>query len=93
MSNAPETIWLGTGKRSIIVPIRRVPEAGVDNPHFDRDLREAAELLERRNGFLVMFDGYDGAEIATTDEIAGRLPLELVERLPDGAIYRAGSGP
>ncbi len=93
MSNAPETIWLGTGKRSIIVPIRRVPEAGVDNPHFDRDLREAARLLARRDGFLVMFDGYDGSEIATTDEIAERLPLDLVERLPDGAIYRSRSAP
>lgn len=89
MSNAPETIWLGTGKRSIIVPIRRVSEAGVDNPHFDRDLREAARLLARRDGFLVMFDGYDGLEIATTDEIAARLHLELVQRTTDGAIYRA----
>ena len=91
MSNAVETLWLGTAKRSIVVPIRRVPEAGVDNPHFERDLDEAAHLLERRGGYLVMFDGYDGSELATTEQIAERVGLELVQRVGDGAIYRATS--
>jgi hypothetical protein len=92
LTNAPETLWLSLDRRSIIVPIKYVPEAGLYNEHYERDVAETVRLLARPNAYLAMFRGYDGSTLATVDDLEPHIPLDPVGRYGGGVIYRASTG-
>jgi hypothetical protein len=89
LTNAPETIWLVTGRRSVLVPVQQVPEVGRRNPTYARDLAQMPAALREERTFLVLLDGYDGRTLADAGTIGRRAPLELVGRWRNGSIYRA----
>jgi hypothetical protein len=93
VTNAPETVWLVTGRRSVLVPVKRVPEVGARNPTYRRDLAQMPAVLGEPSTFLVLLDGVDGRTLADAPTIDREVSLSLVSRFADGSIYRASPPP
>jgi hypothetical protein len=59
------------------------------NSHYNRDAAEMAALLQRHNGFLVLFPAALGVSSSTdTTALALYSRLVTVAKYPEGTIYR-----
>ncbi len=87
-SDAPDAVWLGADRASILVPIRYVRESGLDNERFPEDMRQLDELLARPDTYLVMFSGVHPGVLASLADIQQDVELEVVGSYPQGTIYR-----
>jgi hypothetical protein len=88
-TNMPSTVYGATGRSSLMVPLRRIPVTDAPNSHYNRDAAEMAAVLQRHNGFLVLFPAALGVSSSTdTTTLALYSRLVTVAKYPEGTIYR-----
>lgn len=91
-SNGDDVIYLFTGRPAWRLPVLWFPVNGEQNPRYRADLAAMQRRLEAEGGVLVYF--YDmawRAYLPAEAELLAQLPLRLVWRSADGAIYEVSS--
>ena len=91
-SNAPDAIYLLTGRRASSLP--RKFELAVDqaNPDFSKEVQEIGQHLLNDQG-LIVFLALDGRLSNPSEaDLTSLLPLTVTFQDAEGKIYRMGSG-
>jgi hypothetical protein len=79
-----------TGRATIRLPNRLDGLTNRPNPHFDADVREAAEILERRpSTYVFLYPGAAPGSFAGATDLARYVPLGVVTPLPQGGAILA----
>jgi hypothetical protein len=90
-TNAVEPIRFWTGRRALLLPMKRELAGGGgyrENPEYPLLLGRMRKGLEESKGVLVLFRRSSvGGILPSEDELQRDLPLRLVTRASDGAIY------
>lgn len=90
-SNAPWPIYLYTANPCETIPVRYDKLAQRPYPDFADDMESMAETLKSGNAAIVFFDNdRDELDIPTIQDVSAFLPLKLVAKTADGAIYIKG---
>jgi hypothetical protein len=55
-TNAPDRVYVATGRSSIFTPSHRYPVSDEVNPRFVEQIQELGRVLQREHGVLVMSD-------------------------------------
>jgi hypothetical protein len=86
-SNAPEIIYLNTGRPAKPIPKRWLPMNRQMNPEYDSQLSEVSRALEG-GGVVVYFRGLAQAQrsLPSVEELTTRLSLRRLSDEPDGEI-------
>jgi hypothetical protein len=87
-SNAPDLIYLHTKRFASIIPPRFFPEGNIPLPNFQDKLKEMANKLKEKDGFLVLIYPYSHPYLPTEDELNSLLDLQVHKRTQDGVIYK-----
>jgi hypothetical protein len=80
VTNLPAAVYAATGHASIALPPTRETLSGKVNPDYDRELRQLAQILDRRGGYLLLVPFFGGVGIPP--ELHRSLEFRLVERFP-----------
>ncbi len=91
-SNGDDVIYLFTGRPAWRLPVLWFPVTSGQNPRYQASLAAMQRRLEAEGGVLVYF--YDmewRGYLPTEAELQAQMPLRLVWRSADGAIYRVSS--
>jgi len=89
VSNAPDHVYVGSGRTSYALPIRHDYFTGDINADFERQVATWAELLRARGGAIDMADGF--YELATIDDLQRYVPVRLVARDAHERLYEVAS--
>jgi hypothetical protein len=83
-----------SGRATIRLPNRLDGLTNEPNPHFDADVRQAAELLERRPAtYLFLYPGAPPGSFAGAEDVGQYVPLVVVTPLPQGGAILAAASP
>jgi hypothetical protein len=88
-TNGPDAAYILAGRDAARIPNRVHPTSGLENVEYEAELRRMLDRLYREEGVLVYFERIRRSYLPSREELAGRLPIELVSRTEDGWIYRA----
>jgi hypothetical protein len=91
-TNAPESLFLDTGRPSIIVPARGNAVTGEKNRNFDQQIRELGRVVAQRHGVVVLYLGNLGA-LAFPDmgQLQRLTSLRPIASFEDGVIAAASA--
>lgn len=91
-TNAPENLYLATGRPSIIVPLEHFPVTDQANRDFDSQVRQLGQLLYSHNGLLVLWSPSALAEpVPSAEQLARTIPLQLLRRTADLSVLRVAA--
>jgi hypothetical protein len=88
VTNAPEIVYLATGRRSLILPQQFVFLTRKPNPAFELELMEWARLLATRNGYAFFVATPLVFGIAKPENLARYTPLELLAESAGQSLYK-----
>lgn len=89
-TNGPQPVYLLTGRPAYRLPIKANPSTGLPNEKFQAQLSAVGKTMAEQDAVLVYFNtiiwwsGY----LPSEEEFRKALPLELIKRGKDGAIYK-----
>lgn len=87
-SNAYDAIYILTGKETQSVPVKADALHQTPNPTLLRDIVAMVDDLAASGGYVVFCDRVNWRWYLLQEaEVVDRLPLKLIERVSDGAIY------
>ena len=86
-SNAPDAIWLITGRDARMIPKKELFIDLKPNPNFQRDMNKMAEALRSGHAVLVYFDGVSRPYLPPEEEILSSIPLKATKRAKEGRVY------
>lgn len=86
-SNAPETIYLYTGKPVLRTPRTLESTTGQFNQSYSSDLLQIKTKLDNRSGILVFFNGLGRRTLPTEQELVDALQVSILFNTIDGTIY------
>ena len=91
-SNAPDFIYMFTGKRAAMIPRKVIPDKrlqnGIPNQQYVSQIASVREELEKNQGILIYFDADDRLwYLPSKSELEARLPLQVLRTAPDGTVY------
>lgn len=89
-SNAPEAINLLAGREALSLPRKNAAMLGERNAGYEDDIAALQQALET-GAVLVYFDAVANRPVVSLPELEERMSLTVADRLPDGALYVAGS--
>lgn len=88
-SNAPDFIHTLTGKRAFLIPPKLLRSTQKANPRYVEETAAMGEELTRNNAVLIYFNDENRLwYLPSIKELQSNLPLRVVKRATDGAIYR-----
>ena len=87
-SNAPDGIFLQTGRPALVLPEKFDMVAQRPNLDFNKDIEVMLERIED-GGVLVYFKGLDWPNLPNEQELVQVLPLRILGQYSDGTIYGA----
>jgi hypothetical protein len=91
-ANAPEAIWLHTGRPALRIPRQFDASQQAANPEFAAELARMAASLEA-GGRVVYFDAVGGRAAPSQAEVVAALGLQVSARAADGTVYAPGLDP
>ena len=91
-SNAPDAVYIHTGRCARLLPGQKRPDNGRPDPAFASGWRE---LLGQRDAYIAWFDAFAWRSYLPAErELAAAPSIQTVMSLDDGRLYRiASSGP
>ena len=94
-SNAPDAIYLVTGKPAMSVPAKFNPNSLLPNASFGEEMLSMRNVMASQNGVLLYFREIEGWRRYLPGESEIQTLLVLVLRRDDreGALYRVSQGP
>jgi hypothetical protein len=98
-SNQPSSTYARTGRPTLALPLRRSPATGAPNPRAGPDEDELVGLLRAGRAVVVVerlaaYFAADAPTMATADELAARVPLEVLAEDDEYVVLRpATAGP
>ncbi len=88
-TNFPSSVYAGAGRPCLMVPLRRLPVTGEDNPGYRREVAEMTAVLLQHHGYLALYPSAIGSSTTIdTIEFARWAHLVPVAASPDGIIFR-----
>jgi 4-amino-4-deoxy-L-arabinose transferase-like glycosyltransferase len=87
-ANAPEAVYLLTGRSAIQIPKRANLVTRQTNEGFQNDVMAMGAALAEGGGVIVYLRRVQSTSLPTEQELRGLLSLEPLYRDDDGAIYR-----
>ncbi len=90
VSSVPDRVYMSTTRSSVLVPSRTVYLTGKANHDFARQVDEFVGIMRTRPTYVVWVPSFD--PFVTPEELAARVPLELVARDGDETLYRVTPG-
>jgi hypothetical protein len=87
-SNAPEALWLHTGRPAYRLPRPYLASQQAPNPAYAAEVAQAAGRLQA-GGVLVYFSAVRSPAGPTEAEVAQALGLTAAAHAADGTLYRA----
>jgi len=88
-TNAPDVLYLLTGKTTHMIPRKVSPESRRPNEAFATELAHLKKQLEERNGVLIYFSAESRLWFLPSEiELERELPLRATMTTPDGTLYR-----
>jgi quinoprotein glucose dehydrogenase len=88
-SNAPDVVYIRTGRCARLLPRRQRPDNGRPDPGFASGWRE---LLGEPDAYVAWFDAFTWRSyLPTESEFAAAPSIETVTSLADGRLYRISS--
>lgn len=92
-TNAPDAIYLLTGRPAYILPRKVNPATGKPNGDYPTQLVAIRDQLGKRNGVLVYFQSITWRwYLPSENELRGELGLSVLAREEDGSIYQVEKG-
>lgn len=91
-SNAPEAIYLHTGRGAYQIPRQFSPVSQTMNGDYAAELAEMRRRLGE-GGFVVYFAGVRSSSGPSEAELVETLALQVTARTADGLLYTLGSRP
>lgn len=89
-SNAPEAIDLLARREALSLPRKNAAMLGERNAGYEDDIA-ALQLALETGAVLVYFDAVANRPVVSLPELEERMSLTAADRLPDGALYVAGT--
>lgn len=91
-TDAPDAVFLHTGRRARILPAHRDLLTGRARPVYERELEAMERHLRREGGVVVFFSpfAFRSLFLPTATELGDTVRLTPVERDDLGVLYRAG---
>ncbi len=86
-SNAPDFVCYATGRRARMFPRKVHPAIARENEEYPSQLAAMRDYLASEGGVLVFFRHCHRRYLPSEEELKERLPLRLLTRTDDGAIY------
>jgi hypothetical protein len=86
-SNAPDLIYLHTKRFSSKIPAKYLDGRNI-SPNFQDKLKEMANKLKEKDGFLVLIYPYSRPYLPAEEELNSLLDLQVYKRTQDGVIYK-----
>ena len=86
-SNAPEIVYLRTGREARALPRKRFLMNQQDNPAFASELGDVAGQVRRTCGVVAYIRGLDQKALPGEEELAARLGLDRLADTGDGLIW------
>jgi hypothetical protein len=87
-SNGVDAIYLRANRFARPLPKVTDPTKAAKDPKFRKYMNGLRDFLATQGGYVVYFNDIPRAYIVTSDQLLDEIPMELVTKLPDGAIYR-----
>ena len=88
VSNAPDFIYVLTGKRTAMIPYKIDPDTGQPNKLYEQAILAMGEQLTLPNAVFVYFNDENGRwYLPSIKELETNLALEKIKPVSDGAIY------
>lgn len=88
VSNAPDFIYVLTGRRTAMIPHKVDPDTRQPNKRYGQALAAMGEQLKQPNAVFVYFnDDQRIWYLPSIKELETNLPLEIIKTVSDGAIY------
>jgi len=92
-ANAPEAVYLLTGRSALQVPKRANLVTRQSNERFQDEVMEMGAALAEEGGVIVYLRRVQSASLPTEQELRDLLSLEPLYHGDDGAIYRLVDSP
>ncbi len=92
-ANAPEAVYLLTGRSALQIPRRANLVTRQTNESFQNDVMAMGAALAQEGGVIVYFTRIQSNSLPTEEELRDLLSLEPLFRGEDGAIYRLADSP
>lgn len=86
-TNAPEAIYILTGKSAYWIPIKTDQNTLLPNDSYLSDMAKMRGQLKNRTGILVYFNTIKRLYLPSEEELKQQFPLHLAAKGADGAIY------
>ena len=87
-SNVPEILYLHAGIYASFLPRAFNPNSNRENKKFMEEIREMAERIKRKDGFLVIIRPFRRYYLPSEEDLKRILPLQIYSERRDGAIYK-----
>jgi hypothetical protein len=85
-SNAPEPIYLHTGRPAIRLPRNYLKASQQSNPNFMSEFSKMREELEQCNAVLLYFTKMEHSSLQEQEDLTQRLNLSEIRSADDGVI-------
>jgi hypothetical protein len=92
-ANAPEAVYLLTGRSALQIPKRANLVTRQSNERFQDEVMEMGAALAEEGGVIVYLRRVQSASLPTEQELRDLLSLEPLYHGDDGAIYRLVESP
>jgi hypothetical protein len=90
VSNAPDVVYLLTGRAASMIPSKINPTTRKENEAYPSELDAVRNQLRQQNGVLVFFKTITWRwYLPSEEELKGALGLQVVAEERDGSIYQA----
>jgi hypothetical protein len=92
VTNAPDPIWLYTGKNPLFIPLGRDLYSGRPNPRYDEEVRALRSALRGRRAVVAFFDHPTRSPYSRVIDVRLRDALGLTSsvRYTDATVYAVG---
>ena len=87
-SNVPGILYLHAGIYASFLPRAFNPNSNRENKKFMEEIREMAERIKRKDGFLVIIRPFRRYYLPSEEDLKRILPLQIYSERGDGAIYK-----
>jgi 4-amino-4-deoxy-L-arabinose transferase-like glycosyltransferase len=92
-SNGVDAIYLRANRFAKPLPKVTDPTKAARDSKFRKYMNGLRDYLAAYGGYVVYFDNIPRAYVVPADQLIEAIPMELVQQLPDGAIYRRPPNP
>ncbi|MEA2734301.1 MAG: hypothetical protein QOE14_752, partial [Humisphaera sp.] len=87
-TNGVDAIYLRAHRFARPLPKVTDPTKAARDPKFRKYMNGLRDYLDAQGGYIVYFNNIPRAYMVPADQLAAEMKLELIQQLPDGAIYR-----